>query len=239
MDPIALAHADLDFNAPLSTARAAELVASLEPAPGAEAVDLGCGWGELLLQLLAAYPRVRGVGVDLDAAELDRGRRNAEARGLADRVRFVMADAARWSGAAEAVIAVGSSHAWDGADRALSALRGLLRPGGRVLFGEGFREGPLPQHFDVPLSLAELVELAERRGFRVLKLSTANSDEWDDFESRWCGALEKWLLANPDAPERCEVRELVDEHRSTWLREVRGALGFAYLVLARESGSSA
>lgn len=232
VDPILVAHADLEFNAPLSGAKANELISALEPGEDIEVVDLGCGWGELLLRLLTAAPRASGIGVDTNAAELGRGQRNAEARGIADRVRFCSADATAWSGAADLAITIGSSHAWGGADPALRALRERLRPGGRVLFGEGFREGPLPQHFGVPLSLAELVALAGQHEFRVLKLSTASNDEWDDFESRWCGALDKWLLANPGARQRDEVRELVDEHRSTWLRELRGVLGFAFLVLA-------
>ena len=49
-----LAHAGLTFNAPLSEERASRLVAALPIAPGHHVLDFGCGWGELLLRILAA-----------------------------------------------------------------------------------------------------------------------------------------------------------------------------------------
>ena len=33
-------------------------------------LDVGCGWGELLLRVLAACPAARGLGVDLNEADL-------------------------------------------------------------------------------------------------------------------------------------------------------------------------
>ena len=51
-----LAHAGLTFNAPLSEERANALVAALPISPGHHVLDLGCGWGELLLRILAAHP---------------------------------------------------------------------------------------------------------------------------------------------------------------------------------------
>ncbi|MEV0700784.1 class I SAM-dependent methyltransferase [Saccharopolyspora sp. NPDC050389] len=232
MNPTLLAHADLDFNAPMSDARAEELIAALAPLNSAEVVDLGCGWAELLLRLLEAEPSATGIGIDTTGEELSRGRHNAEIRGVAERARFVQSDAGSWDGTADVVISVGSSHAWGGTRQALEAIRPRLRHGGRLLFGEAFRETtPMPDDLGVDLSLADLVELTEECGFRMLRLATASTDEWDSFESRWCGALEKWLLNNPTAAGREEVRALADEHRTGWLRGYRGALGFAYLVL--------
>ena len=46
----------LDFNSPLSAARAAGLVDRLGRSGPATVLDLGCGWGELMLQVLAAVP---------------------------------------------------------------------------------------------------------------------------------------------------------------------------------------
>ncbi|MEU5848208.1 SAM-dependent methyltransferase [Saccharopolyspora shandongensis] len=232
MNPIVLAHADLDFNAPMSDARAEELIAALAPLDSAEIVDLGCGWAELLLRLLEAEPSATGIGIDTTDEELSRGRRNAEARGVAERVRLAQGDAGSWDGTADVAISIGSSHAWGGTRQALEAIRPRLRLGGRLLLGEAFRDtASMRNDLDVDLSLAELVELTEECGFRMLRLATAGTDEWDGFESRWCGALEKWLLTNPTAAGHDEVRALADEHRTRWLRGYRGLVGFAYLVL--------
>ncbi|MBY8853900.1 methyltransferase type 12, partial [Saccharothrix sp. MB29] len=64
--------------------------------------------------------------------------------------------------------------------------------------------------------LPDLVDLALAGGYRLLNLTTATLDEWDDFESRWCASRERWLLANPDHPEADVVRGIVDDHREGW-----------------------
>ncbi|TDD50404.1 class I SAM-dependent methyltransferase [Saccharopolyspora elongata] len=197
----------------MSDARAEELIAALAPLDSVEVVDLGCGWAELLLRLLEAEPST--TGIDTTDEELPRGRRNAEARGLAERVRLAQGDAGGWDGTADVAISIGSSHAWGGTRQALEAIRPRLPRGGRLLLGEAFRDtASMRNDLDVELSLAELVELTEECGFRMLRLATAGTDEWDSFESRWCGALEKWLLDNPTAAGHDEVRALADEHRT-------------------------
>ncbi|MCU1430649.1 MAG: Methyltransferase type 12 [Actinomycetia bacterium] len=234
-------HTYLDFNAPLSDARASELVGSLQPLAGARVVDFGCGWAELLLRLVEAEPAARGIGVDTDTVALARGRANAAARGLDARVRLVEADVTEWHGdPPDVAIAIGSSHAWGGTRAALEAMRAQLRPGGRLLFGDGIWEQPpsedalsaLGATADEFRSVAALVDLAMVCGFRILALSVANGDEWDSFESRWCAGRERWLLAHPDAPDAEAVREMLDEHRHGWLHGYRRVLGFAYLTLA-------
>jgi hypothetical protein len=114
-----------------------------------------------------------------------------------------------------------------------------LRPGGQLLLGDGIWEQPptdpalaaLDAGSADFLSLADLVDAALDRGFRLLSLSVANADEWDRFESRWCAGRERWLLDHPDAPDAAAVRSVVDEHRNGWLHGYRGILGFAYLTL--------
>jgi SAM-dependent methyltransferase len=233
-------HTYLDFNAPLSDSRARELISTLQPLAGARVLDLGSGWAELLLRLLEAEPTARGVGVDADAAALARGRANAQARGVAERVRLEQADVTGWAGEpADVLIAIGVSHAWGGTRQALRAARDRLRPGGRLLLGDGiWQRPPTPEALagldakpDDFGSLAELVDLAIDSGFRPLAVSVANTDEWDTFESRWCAGRERWLLAHPGAAAADDVQAAVDAHRNGWLRGYRGVLGFAYLTL--------
>src|SRR5215471_15632689 len=79
----------LTFHGPLSEARATRLVERLARNNPRTVLDIGCGWGELMLRMLEALPGATGLGLDTDAGDLDRGRDNAKARGLEDRVTFV------------------------------------------------------------------------------------------------------------------------------------------------------
>lgn len=130
----------LSYNSPLSNQRADRLAAALAGTGPGQVLDLGCGWGELLLRVLAAAPRATGIGVDTDARCLARGRANSIERRLDGRVTFVEGGADASQPAADVVICVGASHAFGDTAAALHALRRTVRPGGRLLFGEGFWE---------------------------------------------------------------------------------------------------
>lgn len=233
-------HEDLVFHGPMSSYRADLLVRSLGPLDGQHVVDLGCGWAELLLRTVAAG--ATGHGVDLDAEAIAHGRKLASERGLADRVTLEVGDAGAWSGPADVLIVNGASQVWGGDPlthtvNALEAGRRFLRPGGRLLLGEGFweREPTAAQLAAMPVpreqygTVAELVDLAMTHGYRLLWLSQANQDEWDEFESAHAVARERWLLAHP---EDTAVRERADQQREWRLKGWRGVLGMVYLTLA-------
>ncbi|MEU6675690.1 class I SAM-dependent methyltransferase [Streptomyces sp. NPDC046925] len=237
----------LTFHGPLSEARAARIVERVAPGTGS-VLDLGCGWGELLLRVLDAAPDATGVGVDLSADDLARGRANAKERGLADRVSFVEESATDTTrGPADLVLCLGSSHALSSAEppghteAALRALRGLVSPGGRVVLGEGFwQRTPTPAelagmwpeaHAGEHLFLGDLVDAAISAGFRPLWVETASAAEWEDFESGYRTDVEEWLATHPDHPLAAETREKTDRQRNTWLRGYRDVLGLAYLTL--------
>jgi SAM-dependent methyltransferase len=243
-DPPALgAGARLDFHGPLSAARADRLAADLARARPSTVTDLGCGWGELLLRIVAACPGARGVGVDKHGPDVARARANAATRRLDDRVTFVHGLAADHAEAADVVLNVGAHHAFDGLAEALQTLHGLVEPGGRLLFGAEFWEvPPTPERLahlwpgttaDDCTDLAGLVDAAVAAGFRPLRIETATRDEWEEFESGYAAEPEEWLAANPGHPAADDVRAQLDAHRDIWLRGHRDVMGFAYLTLAR------
>ncbi|MDF3143167.1 class I SAM-dependent methyltransferase, partial [Streptomyces sp. T21Q-yed] len=84
----------LTFHGPLSETRANNLVQRLTRTNPTTVLDIGCGWGELMLRVLAAAPQAQGTGIDVNAEDLARGRREAETRGLAHRAAFVEESAA-------------------------------------------------------------------------------------------------------------------------------------------------
>ncbi len=236
----------LTHHGPLSDARAAAIVARLAAAGPRTVLDVGCGWGELMLQVLAAVPGATGLGIDRNADDLDRGRRTAVGRGLGDRVEFADRPVAGLTGRADVVLCVGSSQALaampGGLPDALAALHRLVTSGGRVLLGEGFWASPPPPdrlalmwpdaRADDHPSLAGLVDTAVAAGFRPGWVEVASPDEWDAFESGYAADVEEWLVRHPGADD---VRARLDTHRSAWLHGYRGLLGQAYLMLLPEA----
>lgn len=238
----------LAFHGPLSQARATSLTDRLTRTRPRTVLDIGCGWGELMLRILAAAPDATGVGIDLDEDDLARGRAAAQARGLAGRVTFACESGVGTTrGPADLLLCVGASQAVSDVQppghiaAALTALRRLVTPGGRVLFGDGFWQRP-PTGAELAAmwpgttagelpDLAQIADLAVAAGFRPAWIETATEAEWEEFESGYQADEEEWLAAHPDHPEAAEIRQRVDEHRSYWLRGYRGLLGLAYLTL--------
>ncbi|MFJ8446962.1 SAM-dependent methyltransferase [[Kitasatospora] papulosa] len=233
----------LTWNTPLSEAHAAQLIAACSPAPGARIADFGSGWGELLMRLVEAAPGSTGDGIETDPEAVARGLRLAGERGLTGRVRFHEVPAAEYPGDDyDLAVSIGSSHAWPGGTpEALKALRAAVRPGGRVLFGDGFWErepssaaleglGAVPGDFG---SLLELIRQAEAAGLRPLQVTVADQREWDLFESAAnIGRGERWALANPGHRLHAGTAAAVDARRTGYYGGYRGTLGLAYLVLS-------
>lgn len=235
---------------PLSEQRAARLVRFLGEGLTGTLLDIGCGWAELLLRVVAAAPASQGVGVDLDAESIEHGRRLAEERGLADRVTLVVGDGKEaLPDHADAVLLVGATHVWNppadsfppmGYAKALSEIRRRVDRGARVVYGEAIWSAPpteaaagaLAGLLDEHKSLAAVTDLAVSAGFATFAVHEANIDEWDEFESG-CGACyTRWLLSHePDDPDADEVRAMARDQHDRYRRAYRGILGMAYLEL--------
>ncbi len=232
-------YARMRWNTPLSEDHAGRLLERLEVGGGHTVLDLGCGWGELLLRAVSGPAAgARGIGVDTDAALLERGRTAAAARGLADRVTFHHGRAEDWRRPADRVVCVGAAHAWGGARRALPALARIVAPGGRVLFGDGVWESPPTDAArelfgDAVLPEPELQRLITAAGWRVLARSRADFDEWDEFEDTWRAGREEWRLAHAGDPRAAAVAAELSERLTEYVDVYRGVLGFAYFVLTR------
>lgn len=237
-DPDIALYARMRWNAPLSAEHADVLLDRMSLRPGQVVADLGCGWGELLMNAVArAGPGAAGTGIDIDEPPEVLARARAEAARRHLDVQFIKADAAAWRGTADRALCVGASHAFGGTAAALRALAGHVPPGGRLLFGDGFWARP-PSREAVGLfgeetsPLPDLMEACRGAGWRVIHLSTASQLEWDDFESAFRAGRQEWLLANPGHPRAAEIRDWIDARERQYVTVYREVLGFAYLVLA-------
>ncbi len=234
-----IAHRYHRIAAPVGPAQVRALLARLSPPPGSRVVDLGCGWGAWLVELLELRPDLTAIGVDVvlpAAAHSD-----AEARGVGERITWVEADAAGYEGdAVDTVFCIGASHAFGGLDGTLDAVRRHLRPGGQVLLGDTIwdvspsaaaQEALGTGSDDFP-DLAGLVARAAARGFEPGYGHVSTLEEWDDYEWAWTGALAEWALREAPTPDdRDEALAVARRHREAWLTGYRGQLGFATVVL--------
>lgn len=218
------AYRNLTFNTPLSEKRAADLIRGCSPA--SQIVDLGCGWGELLLRLLKANPEAIGIGVDTDVDVLDRGKRLAQERGLTSRVRFLNKDALKVTGSYDLVVAIGATHIWGHEPAMLRSLKKLLVPNGKILLGSGvYRSQPplaIKEIFGELPSFSLLQEIVQREGFAINTAECTTLEEWDAFELNW----RKGLIESYDP----ELQTFAIERKIEYENGYREVLDFCYVI---------
>jgi S-adenosylmethionine-diacylgycerolhomoserine-N-methlytransferase len=70
-----------------------ELIAALQPPPGAAVLEIACGTGRNLIRAAQRYPQARFFGFDVSAEMLTTARANVAAAGLSGRIALAQADA--------------------------------------------------------------------------------------------------------------------------------------------------
>jgi SAM-dependent methyltransferase len=236
MDPAeisAVTHGGLPFANPLSERKVDDMVGALALGAGARVLDVGAGNGEILRRIVAAYG-VRGIGLDPVAQP------GADDRTELRRARIEELTERDF----DLVVNVAASHAFGRWDQALAGLAGLARPGGMVLFGEGYWRRDPPAAYlealggaradELPASLAVLVAGAEAHGLRALQLVVASEDDWDRYEWRLIHNGERAAATLGGDADAEALRAWVERARRRVLGEGgRDTLGFALILFAR------
>jgi cyclopropane-fatty-acyl-phospholipid synthase len=203
----------------------------LELRPGDRLLDIGCGWGSLLLHAAREYG-VRGVGVTLAREQLSLARERIAQAGLGDRLEVRLQDYREVADGPYDKIAsigmfehVGRANLPAYFERALT----LLRPGGLFLNhgivrtrDTGNQLGSFTERYVFPdgelHTQAIVVGALERAGFELL------DDE--SLRPHYAETLRRWAV-NHDVHREAAVAEIGAERERVWrLHNVGAALGF-------------
>jgi SAM-dependent methyltransferase len=236
-----LSRADHPINSPLDDESVRRLLHRTVNRGDERVLDLGCGAAAWLLRTLAAHPRVTAEGVDNAAQALTSARKEAAELGVEERLVLHHQDATEFASPHrfDAVLSVGSAHAFGGLLPTLDAAHRHLVPGGSVLVGDAYWEREpsaaaremLGEHED----LATTLDLVVAHGWTPVFGHISTRRELDDFEWCWTGSLATWALDHPEDPDSAEVLAVASTHRSEWLHTYRDSFGFITLVLRRTS----
>lgn len=172
-------------------ARALALCPALPQAPAV--LDLGCGVGAQTLQLAELVPSGSIVALDTHAPSIERLQAAVAERGLAQRVRAIVADMAhprQPPGSFDLIWSEGALYNI-GLPDALRVCHDLLRPGGCVAFTDVVwcKDNPPPEiraafDLDYPAmgGLADDVAALQACGFELVAHFTLPDEAWwDDF----------------------------------------------------------
>jgi len=220
-----IAHTGMTIMNPIPAAKLDEIVALLELPARGRVVDLGCGKGDLLARIARRYD-VDAVGIDRDAQLL------AEAP---PGINVIVADIETWNrgrGAFDLVASVGSPAQ-------LSSLAGLVRPGGLVLYGDGYWRGePSSEYLDALGAKREelddyagTVRRGEELGLTPVYAVTASIDDFDRYEWSWSLNGERYAGEHPDEPGVEEFLEWIRAGRRRYVElGGRDTLGFGLFL---------
>ncbi|MGA9350639.1 MAG: class I SAM-dependent methyltransferase [Anaerolineae bacterium] len=134
-----------------------------------EAADLGCGPGQLVIELAQRSPGLHVTGIDLSDEMIARGQDNARRARVADRVSFRRGDAQQIpfpDASLHLVVSTLSLHHWSDPVAVLDEIARVLRPGGSFLIFDLRRDMAAPcwlllwfvTHVVVPAALRRVNE---------------------------------------------------------------------------------
>ncbi len=217
--------------------------------PGERLLDIGCGWGSLLLHAAERHG-VRGVGITLSEEQAALARRRVRDAGLSDRIEIRIADYREiYDGPYDKIASVGMVEHVGLAqlDTYARTIAGLVRPGGLILnhgigrmFSEQAGEKSLIQRYVFPDG--ELPPLARVLG--ALQGAGLEPRDVESLREHYALTLRRWV-ANLTSERDAIVAEVGEERERVWrLYMIGSALAFddadisVFQVLAARPGAA-
>lgn len=198
---------------------------------GDRLLDVGCGWGSLVIHAATHYG-VRAVGVTISPAQAELARERVRHAGLADRVEIRLAHYRELAdGPYDKVASVGMVEHVGAANLSayFAQLRGLLRPGGLLLNHGIVRPTEQPWNdrtfgarFVFPdgelVTLSRTLDEMERAGFEPR--------DTESLREHYALTLRAWH-ANQTAHRDALVAEVGEERERVWrLHNIGAAISF-------------
>ena len=203
----------------------------LELQPDERLLDIGCGWGSLLIHAASEYG-VRGVGVTVSDAQARLARERIAQAGLTGRIEVRLQDYRDVSdGPYDKISSIGMFEHVGRANLPVyfAGARDLLRPGGLFLNHGIVRTAPVPTGLG---SFSERYVFPDgelhSQGLVLSALEEARFEVLDDESLRphYAETLRRWA-ANHDAHREAAIAEIGEERERVWrLHNVGAALGF-------------
>ncbi len=239
-----IGHAKLAYLNPLSGARLAAVTSLIDPPDGGLYLDIGCGKGTYLMDLLAARPGARGLGLDINPHFAAIAEAEACRRGVPDRVSFILGSAEQHlpqAGSVSVLVSHGASQALGGVEPFLATAARLLARGGLLILGEAhWRRPPDPAYLAIlgggPDEISDhrgTAALAQSAGFDLLASMTASDEEWDWYEGYYCRNRLDWARRYPAEALAADLAARARSWHEAYLTWGRTTLGFGLYLLRK------
>jgi Methyltransferase domain len=210
--------------------------------PGMSLLDLACGKGEMLCQW-SKRCGISGIGVDISTVFIDAARQRTLELNVADKVSFVLEDAAKYpqpTHSFDVVSCIGATWIGDGLAGTLELMKPTLKyKDSLMLVGEPYWiDTPPPEAYsawgvmeDDYASLDGTLDRFESAGVELVEMVLADQDSWDRYEAAQWMTLSTWLGENPEDPDAPEIRKWLNDNRRAYLKYSRRYFGWGVFVL--------
>jgi SAM-dependent methyltransferase len=244
-----ITHAEHVICNPSSLEKVAQVVWLLRLEPGARVLELACGKGEFLAQLLETYEVSSATGVDVSPYCI----RDARAK-LAERAPGADVTLLEMDGAAfrpqegelfDLTVCLGASWIFGGHRGTLAALKRMTRPGGQIVVGEPFwLQEPDPAYLELSGRSRdefgthyENVAAGQELGLFLLYSVVSSHEDWDVYEALQWYASEQYARQHPDDPDVPELLERQRRAQREYLQYGRDTLGWAIYLFRNHDPS--
>ena len=238
-----IAHRDHAICNPISSEKVDRLLGLLDLPAGARVVDVGCGKAEMLVRLIERYG-CTALGIDTNPEFLAEARARAFDRGVAGQLELREAEVAGLmlsNESFDAALCVGATQAFGGYAATLKSLRALVKPGGKIVVGDGFwmRKPDVSYLKALGAKLGDYTDHAGNvdagiaESLVYLYSVVADTDDFDHYEGLYNRAVESWCVENERDMDAPAARDRIRAWRETYLKWGRETLGFAIYLFQK------